>query len=98
MALTTDGKTAGEWLGLPQPDDEPTLLLDGGKGLQLWRDGAQRVSEGVPMGKCFVDQGVSHMVDARVVHDRLVMQEDGIVVATLLVDPATLEGISHVDA
>jgi ribonuclease J len=43
----------------------------------------------VPVGKCFVDQGVSHRVDARVVHDRLIMQEDGIVIATLLVDPAT---------
>ena len=31
------------------------------------------------------------MVDARVVHDRLIMQEDGIVVATLLVDPDTAE-------
>jgi ribonuclease J len=31
------------------------------------------------------------MVDARVVHDRLILQEDGIVVATLLVDPATGE-------
>jgi ribonuclease J len=31
------------------------------------------------------------MVDARVVHDRLILQEDGIVVATLQVDPATGE-------
>ena len=31
------------------------------------------------------------MVDARVIHDRLILQEDGIVVATLLVDPATGE-------
>jgi ribonuclease J len=38
-----------------------------------------------------VDQGVEHMVDARVIHDRLILQEDGIVVATLLVDPATGE-------
>jgi ribonuclease J len=38
-----------------------------------------------------VDQGVSHWVDARVIHDRLILQEDGIVVATLLVDPETLE-------
>lgn len=33
MALTTDGKIAGEWLGLLQADDEPTLLLDGTGGL-----------------------------------------------------------------
>jgi ribonuclease J len=30
-------------------------------------------------------------VDARVVHDRLIMQEDGIVIATLLVDSTTGE-------
>jgi ribonuclease J len=29
------------------------------------------------------------MVDARVVQDRLILQEDGVVFATLLVDPAT---------
>jgi ribonuclease J len=45
----------------------------------------------VPVGKCFVDQGVDHMVDARVVQDRLILQEDGVVFATLLVDPQTGE-------
>jgi ribonuclease J len=40
----------------------------------------------VPVGKCFVDEGVSHMVDARVVKDRLILQEDGIIFATFLVD------------
>ena len=67
------------------------LLLDGGECLQLGRDGSARLAGSVPVGKCFVDQGVEHMVDARVIHDRLILQEDGIVVATLLVDPATGE-------
>jgi ribonuclease J len=67
------------------------LLLDGGECLQLKRDGSARLMGSVPVGKCFVDQGVDHMVDARVIHDRLILQEDGIVVATLLVDPATGE-------
>ena len=65
------------------------LLLDGGECLQLKRKGAAKLAGSVPVGKCFVDQGVDHMVDARVIHDRLILQEDGIVVATLLVDPAT---------
>jgi ribonuclease J len=67
------------------------LLLEGGECLQF-KGGAEPVKVGtVPVGKCFVDQGVSHRVDARVVHDRLIMQEDGIVIATLLMDPATHE-------
>ncbi|HWQ10400.1 MAG TPA: ribonuclease J, partial [Holophaga sp.] len=68
---------------------ERVLLLDGGECLQLRKDGSVRLAGSVPVGKCFVDQGVSRMVDARVVHDRLIMQEDGIVVATLVVDPVT---------
>jgi len=43
----------------------------------------------VPVGKCFVHEGVDHMVDARVVQDRLILQEDGVVFATLLVDAQT---------
>jgi len=75
-------------LGHPK---ERVLYLDGGECLQLRRDGSARLAGSVPVGKCFVDQGVDHMVDARVIHDRLILQEDGIVVATLLVDPATGE-------
>ncbi|HNX32392.1 MAG TPA: ribonuclease J [Holophaga sp.] len=72
-------------------DREHVLLLDGGECLQLRGNGPARIAGSVPVGKCFVDQGVSHMVDARVIHDRLILQEDGIVVATLVVDPATGE-------
>jgi ribonuclease J len=75
-------------LGWPR---ERVLFLDGGECLQLGLDGSARMAGSVPVGKCFVDQGVDHMVDARVIHDRLILQEDGIVVATLLVDPATGE-------
>jgi len=67
------------------------LLLDGGECLILNLNGSANLVGKVPVGKCFVDQGVNHMVDARVVHDRLILQEDGIVVATLLVDSATGE-------
>lgn len=65
------------------------LLLEGGECLQFFDGKEPQMAGAVPVGKCFVDQGVSHRVDARVVHDRLIMQEDGIVIATLLVDPAT---------
>ena len=75
-------------MGYPQ---DRVLLLDGGECLQLKRDGSARLAGSVPVGKCFVDQGVDHMVDARVIHDRLILQEDGIVVATVQVDPATGE-------
>ena len=70
---------------------ERVLLMEGGECLQLRVDGTVRKAGSVPVGKCFVDQGVSHRVDARVVHDRLILQEDGIVVATLQVDPDTGE-------
>jgi ribonuclease J len=66
-------------------------LLDGGLCLRLFKDGRVDMPGGVPVGKCFVDQGVNHMVDARVVQDRLILQEDGVVFATLLVDPQTGE-------
>jgi ribonuclease J len=71
--------------------DNGVLLLDGGECLVLDLDGSASLVGKVPVGKCFVDQGVSHMVDARVIHDRLILQEDGIVVATLLVDSVTGE-------
>jgi ribonuclease J len=85
--LKSHGQLA-QSLGWPR---DRVLLLDGGECLQLHRDGSARLAGSVPVGKCFVDQGVEHMVDARVIHDRLILQEDGIVVATLLVDPATGE-------
>ena len=76
-------------LGFPK---DRVLYLDGGECLQLRKkDKVAKLAGSVPVGKCFVDQGVTHMVDARVIHDRLILQEDGIVVATLLVDPATGE-------
>jgi len=75
-------------LGWPK---ERISHLEGGECLQLFKDGRMRRAGSVPVGKCFVDQGVSHMVDARVIHDRLILQEDGIVVVTLLVDPETGE-------
>ena len=75
-------------LGYPK---DRVLLLDGGECLQLRKDGTAKVAGSVPVGKCFVDQGVDHMVDARVIHDRLILQEDGIVIATLVVDPDTGE-------
>lgn len=64
-------------------------LLDGGQCLRLLPDGRVDLAGAVPVGKCFVHEGVDHMVDARVVQDRLILQEDGVVFATLLVDPAT---------
>lgn len=69
--------------GVPK---ERIFILEGGQCLELDRSGGTRVRGAVPVGKCFVDEGVSHMVDARVVKDRLVLQEDGIIFATFLLD------------
>ncbi|HNX94724.1 MAG TPA: ribonuclease J [Holophaga sp.] len=85
--LQVHGRLADS-LGWPK---DRVLLLDGGQCLQIFENGPARIAGSVPVGKCFVHEGVSHMVDARVIHDRLILQEDGIVVATLLVDPATGE-------
>jgi len=68
---------------------EHISLLDGGLCLRLFEDGRLDMPGAVPVGKCFVSEGVDHMVDARVVKDRLILQEDGVVFATLLVDPQT---------
>lgn len=68
-----------------QPADR-IFNLEGGHCLVLKADGGANLAGTVPVGKCFVDEGVSHMVDARVVKDRLVLQEDGILFATFLVD------------
>ncbi|MBI4911420.1 MAG: ribonuclease J [Acidobacteria bacterium] len=62
------------------------LMLDEGQCLQLFADDRVAIPGAVPVGKCFVDEGVEHMVDARVVRDRLILQEDGIIFATFLVD------------
>ncbi len=84
--LLSHSKLAQE-MGWPK---DRVHLLEGGLCLQV-KDGKVRIAGAVPVGRCFVDQRVTHMVDARVVHDRLILQEEGIVVATLLVDPDTLE-------
>lgn len=70
---------------------ERISLLDGGLCLRLFEDGRVDMAGAVPVGKCFVHEGVDHMVDARVVKDRLILQEDGVVFATLLVDPQSGE-------
>jgi ribonuclease J len=62
---------------------DKTPLLDGGQCLRLFSDGTSAYPGAVPIGKCFVDQGVERKVDARVVKDRLIMQEDGIIVVTI---------------
>lgn len=85
--LQAHGRIA-ESLGWPK---ERVLLIEGGECLQFFGKAEPRLAGSVPVGKCFVDQGVSHRVDARVVHDRLILQEDGIVIATVLVDPITGE-------
>jgi ribonuclease J len=83
--LRAHGKLAAE-LGWPPGQ---IFLLDGGLCLRLFEDGRVDLPGGVPVGKCFVHEGVDHMVDARVVQDRLILQEDGVVFATLLVDSQT---------
>jgi ribonuclease J len=83
--LRSHGKLAAELGWGP----ENISLLDGGLCLRLFLDGRVDMPGGVPVGKCFVHEGVDHMVDARVVQDRLILQEDGVVFVTLLVDSAS---------
>lgn len=83
--LRAHGRLAAS-LGWPP---ERISLLDGGQCLRLFQDGRVDLPGSVPVGRCFVHEGVDHMVDARVVKDRLILQEDGVVFATLLVDPQT---------
>jgi ribonuclease J len=85
--LRAHGKLAAELGWKP----ERISLLDGGLCLRLFEDGRMDMPGSVPVGKCFVHEGVDHMVDARVVQDRLILQEDGVVFVTLLVDPQTGE-------
>ncbi len=85
--LRVHGQLAKD-LGYPP---ERVQLLDGGECLQVRAGREVRHAGTVPVGKCFVDQGVEHRVDARVIHDRLILQEDGIVIVTLQVDPDTRE-------
>lgn len=61
-------------------------LLDGGTCLVLAGDGSVTRAGQVPVGRCYIDEGVEHNVDARVVKDRLILQEDGVIFATLMVD------------
>ena len=81
--LRAHGKVAAS-LGWPP---ERISLLDGGLCLRLFGKDRLDMPGAVPVGKCFVSEGVDHMADARVVKDRLILQEDGVVFATLLVDP-----------
>ncbi|MBK8727216.1 MAG: ribonuclease J [Holophagaceae bacterium] len=85
--LREHGKLAGT-LGWPS---ERISLLDGGQCLRVFRDGRVALAGAVPVGKCYVDEGVEHMVDARIIQDRLILQEDGVIFATVLVDPETLD-------
>lgn len=66
--------------------EDHILLLEGGQCLEVGATGKVLLKGQVPIGKLFVDQGIDHRVDARVIHDRLIMQEDGIVVATIQID------------
>ncbi len=66
---------------------ERVHLLDGGSCLVLGGDQSVRNFGQVPVGRCFIDEGVEHSVDARIIHDRLILQEDGVIFATLMLDP-----------
>ena len=69
-------------------------FLDGGQCLRLFPKRVEMAGT-VPVGRDYVHQGVDHMVDARIVQDRLILQEDGVVFATLMVDPETKERVGE---
>jgi ribonuclease J len=70
-------------------------LMDGGHCLRLFKDGRVEMAGTVPVGREFVHEGVDHIVDARVVRDRLILQEDGVVFLTVMVDPESLERVGE---
>ena len=65
--------------------DERVTLLDGGECLVVTED-AIRIAGSVPVGRLLVDEGVDHAVDTQVVRDRLILQEDGVIFATVQLD------------
>jgi ribonuclease J len=69
-------------------DWENISLMDGGHCLRLFGNGRMEMAGTVPVGREFVHEGVAHTVDARILRDRLILQEDGVVFLTLMVDEA----------
>jgi ribonuclease J len=65
--------------------EQQVTLLDGGECLRVSED-AIRIAGSVPVGRLLVDEGVDHAVDAQVVKDRLILQEDGVIFATVQLD------------
>jgi ribonuclease J len=65
--------------------EQQVTLLDGGECLRVSED-AIEIEGSVPVGRLLVDEGVDHAVDAQVVKDRLILQEDGVIFATVQLD------------
>ncbi len=65
--------------------EDQVTLLDGGECLLVSEKGI-RIEGAVPVGRLLVDEGVDHAVDAQVVRDRLILQEDGVIFATVRLD------------
>ncbi|HEU4951866.1 MAG TPA: ribonuclease J [Holophagaceae bacterium] len=65
--------------------DRQVTLLDGGECLRI-TDKEIRIAGTVPVGRLLVDEGVDHAVDVQVVKDRLILQEDGVIFATVQLD------------
>lgn len=65
--------------------EDHVTLLDGGECLRVSEKGL-RIEGSVPVGRLLVDEGVDHAVDQQVVKDRLILQEDGVIFATVQLD------------
>ena len=65
--------------------DSQVTLLDGGECLRITANEI-RIAGAVPVGRLLVDEGVDHAVDVQVVKDRLILQEDGVIFATVQLD------------
>ena len=65
--------------------DDAVTLLDGGECLLVTKDRV-RIAGSLPVGRLLVDEGVDHAVDSQVVKDRLILQEDGVIFATVQLD------------
>lgn len=66
-------------------NEDQVTLLDGGECLRVSEKGI-RIEGSVPVGRLLVDEGVDHAVDGQVVKDRLILQEDGVIFATVQLD------------
>lgn len=69
-----------------QYDTSRVVILNDGKFLQFYNDGSINLPGKVPIGKCFIKNGIDHIIDPTVINDRMKLCRDGIVIAVIPVN------------